>query len=518
MSDPIQRLVIVGGGSAGWMTAAALSSVLPSNRYSITLVESEAIGTVGVGEATLPHLRFFNQRLGISEPEFMRETRATYKLGIEFNHWGKLGDSYIHPFGEFGRPINGIGFHHYWLRLRSSVSADPIGDYSLPVVAAQAGRFAYPATDPESILSSYSYAYQMDSTLYAKFLRGRAESQGVTRVEGLIGEVKQDSASGNITAVKTQNGKEIEGDLFVDCSGFRGLLIEQTLNAGYENWQHWLPCDRAVAVACETAGTPLPYTRATADRAGWRWRIPLTHRTGNGHVYCSEFTDDETALNSLLEGLDGAPINDPNPLRFTTGRRRRMWVKNCVAIGLSAGFLEPLESTGIHLIQLGIMKLMEYLPGRPHDPTCADEFNRLMQMEIERIRDFLVLHYTATRRDDSPFWDHCRTMRRPDSLNEKWELFARRGHVDRYTEGLFLEPSWIAVYLGQRVIPQHYDPRVDAISLTTLGQAMSNMTGLIKGAANSLPEHAKALESLRDEQVQPNQGWKQSAMSLYRAT
>ncbi len=512
------------------MTAAALASALPTHRYDITLVESETIGTVGVGEATLPHLRYFNQRLGISEPEFMRQTRATYKLGIEFKNWGKVGDAYIHPFGEFGRPINGIGFHHYWLRLQQTIHTSSLGDYSLPVVAAQAGRFAYPATDPESILSSYSYAYQMDSTLYAKFLRGRAESQGVKRVEGLIGEVEQDAESGYITAVKTQDGKKIEGDLFVDCSGFRGLLIEQTLKAGYENWQHWLPCDRAVAIACETAGTPLPYTRATADQAGWRWRIPLTHRTGNGHVYSSEFTDDETALNALLEGLDGAPINDPNPLRFTTGRRRRMWVKNCVAIGLSAGFLEPLESTGIHLIQLGIMKLMEYLPrhqsggepgnqrGGQHESVCAEEFNRLMQMEIERIRDFLVLHYAATRRKDSPFWDYCRTMPKPDSLTEKWELFARRGHVDRYTEGLFLEPSWIAVYLGQRVIPQHYDPRVDAVSLTALAQAMSNMAGLINGAANSLPDHGQALANLGDEQSAANPGWKQSAMSLYRAT
>lgn len=509
----IKHVVIVGGGTAGWMTAAALSVLFKKKDFSIDLIESEQIGTVGVGEATLPHLRFFNQRLGIDEPDFMRHTQATFKLGIEFVNWGRLGDSYIHPFGDFGRSMNGVGFHHYWLRLHTAGFGEDIGDYSLPVVAARAGRFAYPSDDPASVLSSYSYAYQLDSTLYAGYLRQYSEARGVVRHEGIVNEVTLHPETGFIKGVTLNSGRRLEGQLFIDCSGFRGVLIEQALGAGYEHWKHWLPCDRAIAIPSENVGDIKPYTRATAQRAGWRWRIPLQHRMGNGHVYSSDFLDDDDALEILYAGIEGQPLVEPNRLRFSTGRRKTMWRKNCVAIGLSAGFLEPLESTGIHLIQLAIMKLIELFPDADFDPHHAREFNRSLRMQIERIRDFLVLHYTATERDDSDFWNHCRTMQKPDELEARMELFRARGHVSRYSEGLFLEPSWIAVCLGQRMFPERYDPRVDAHKLNGIGGNLDRLRRLIRGASDSLPTHASAIS----QNGSPGAGgWKPVAMSLYR--
>ena len=489
----------------------AIRSIQKKN-LSIDLVESAQIGTVGVGEATLPHLRFFNQRLGIDEPEFMQRTQATYKLGIEFANWGRLGDAYIHPFGDFGRSINGIGFHHYWLRMREEGRGLDIGDYSLPVVAARGNRFAYPSDDPESVLSSYSYAYQLDSSLYAAYLREFAEARGVRRHEGIVNDVELDPESGFIRAVTLDDGRELSGELFIDCSGFRGVLIEQALHAGYEHWSHWLPCDRAIAIPTENAGAVTPYTRATAERAGWRWRIPLRHRTGNGHVYSSDFTNDDDALSALLDGVSGEALAEPNYLRFATGRRKKMWQKNCVAIGLSAGFLEPLESTGIHLIQLAIMKMIELFPDTDFDPAYATEFNRSMQLEIERIRDFLVLHYTATDRNDTEFWNYCRTMEKPHDLQERMDLFRARAHVVRYTEGLFLEPSWIAVYLGQRIVPKHYDPRVDAHSSESIAGQLERLSKLIRSAADSLPTH----DALLSEKELGGTGWNRAAMSLYR--
>lgn len=445
----------------------------------------------------------------------MRNTEATYKLGIEFVNWGRIGDAYIHPFGDFGRSMNGIGFHQYWLRMHRMGQEPDIGEYSLPVVAAKAGRFAYPSSDPASVLSSYSYAYQLDSSLYAQYLRSYSEARGVTRHEGKVIDVSLNAENGFIEAVTLDDGRRLAGQLFIDCSGFRGLLIEQALAAGYEHWKHWLPCDRAIAIPSENVGETTPYTRATADVSGWRWRIPLRHRTGNGHVYSSDHISDEAALEALYDGLDGKPLAEPNYLRFATGRRKRAWLRNCVAIGLSAGFLEPLESTGIHLIQLGIMKLIEFFPDANCDPANAREFNRVMQMEIERIRDFLILHYTATERTDSTFWNDCRNLQKPDELEERMALFESRGHVVRYTEGLFLEPSWVAVYLGQGILPRHHDPRIDSHHIDTLTTQMERLKGLIRGAAHSLPAHDLALRQYQ----QPGgtaDGWKHAAMNLYR--
>ncbi|MDP3404169.1 MAG: tryptophan 7-halogenase [Brevundimonas sp.] len=485
----IRRIVIVGGGTAGWMTAAALSTLVNRPDLSIQLVESEEIGTVGVGEATIPHIRSFNQRLGLDEDMFMARTQATFKLGIEFRDWARLGDSYIHPFGAYGRSIDRVGFHHHWLRLRRAGTAAEIHDYSLPVVAARMGRFTRPGTDPRSLLSTFSYAFQFDAGLYAAYLREHAEAHGVVRTEGKVTRVEQDPHSGHIRAVELDRGDRIEGDLFIDCSGFRGLLIEGALKAGYEDWTQWLPCDRAVAVPCDTVEPSVPYTRATALEAGWSWRIPLQHRVGNGYVYSSAFLSDDQAVERLLGRLEGPARAEPRLLRFTTGRRRRQWLGNCVAIGLSSGFLEPLESTSIHLIQAAITTLVELFPDTGFDPADADEFNRVMDLEYDRIRDFLVLHYNATERDDTPFWDHCRTMAVPDSLAEKMALFRERGVVARYRDGLFLEPSWLAVYFGQRMEPNAWDPLSDRAPDGPLAETLETLRTSIQREAAAMPLH-----------------------------
>ncbi|QYJ08475.1 tryptophan 7-halogenase [Qipengyuania flava] len=477
------------------MTAAGLASMLGPTGLRITLVESEAIGVVGVGEATLPHIKQFNDTIGVDEAEFMAATSATFKLGIEFVDWGRKGDSYIHPFGDFGMPNNGVAFHQYWRKFADVEETGPLDSYSLPVIASRMGRFQPPSDDPRSVLSTYRYAYQFDALQYAPFMRRHAEARGVTRVEGKVVSVEREPEQGTIRSITLEDGRSIEGDLFVDCTGFFGLLIEKTLETGYERWDEWLPCDRAVAVPCESSGPLLPFTRATADTAGWRWRIPLQHRTGNGHVYASAFTNDEEACESLLTNLDGAALADPRVLRFTTGKRRKLWNGNCVAIGLSGGFLEPLESTSIYLIQEGITKLLELFPSHGGYHVEREEYNRRMDLEFERIRDFLVLHYHATERDDSAFWNHMRTMQVPDSLAEKIELFTAHGHVARYDHGLFLVPSWVAVMIGQRMLPQSYDWRVDQLPSAEVRQHLAGLKNHIAKAAASMPDHAEYLQS-----------------------
>jgi tryptophan 7-halogenase len=486
---PIGKIVVLGGGTAGWMTAAALSHRLSGQNIQITLIESEEIGTVGVGEATVPHIRFFNAKLGIDEADFMARTKATFKLGIEFCNWGRIGDSYIHPFGVFGQEIDGVAFHHHWARMHRAGNLDPIDAYSLPVTAARMGRFAYPDSDPRALLSTYSYAYQFDAGLYAAFLRDYAEARGVVRSEGKVVDVGQDSATGFVTSVTLDNGAQIGADLFVDCSGFRGLLIEQTLASGYDDWSHWLPCDRAVAVPCATKGELSPYTRATAKDAGWIWRIPLQHRVGNGHVYCSSYISDEAAADALVTQLETAPIAKLNFLRFKTGKRRTQWTKNVVAIGLSAGFLEPLESTSIHLIQLAIGRLLDLFPDSDWDPILATEYNRLMDLEYERVRDFLILHYHATKRADTPFWNYVRTMPVPNSLAHKMEMFRERGVVVNYRDGMFLDASWIAVYLGQGLVPQNTDPLALGIDEDQLSAQLTRLRLDCHHAAATLPTH-----------------------------
>jgi tryptophan halogenase len=486
---PLRSILVVGGGTAGWMTAAALANRLQGLPIAIRLVESEEIGTVGVGEATLPHLRHFNVKLGLDEADFMRKTKATFKLGIEFRGWGALGESYIHPFGDFGEPMADIPFHHHWLRSAQNGGAHPLEEFSPPIVASRRGRFAPPSSDPRSPLSSYSYAYHIDAILYARYLRGYAEARGVVRTEGKIAKVEQRAADGFIEAVVLESGLRIAADLFVDCSGFRGLLIEQTLKAGYDDWSRWLPCDRAIAVPCADAEPLAPYTRATAYDAGWQFRIPLQHRVGNGYVYASSFIEDDAAEAALLSRLESAAKAEPRRLRFTAGRRKRQWDKNCVSIGLASGFLEPLESTSIYLIQAGVGRLLDLLPDRSFDPADADEFNRMMDRELERVRDFLILHYCATRRDDSPFWDYVRTMPIPDSLAEKVELFRERGAVVGYTDGVFLEPSWLAVYFGQGISPSRPHPLAEAIPLDRLEQQLSRIRAGISWAVDALPSH-----------------------------
>ena len=490
------RTLIVGGGTAGWMTAAALARLLPQRLVNIRLVESEQIGTVGVGEATVPHIRFFNTKLGFDEADFMARTRATFKLGIEFRNWGRIGDAYIHPFGAFGQDLAGIPFHQHWLRARLACHIGSIQDFSLPILAAHSGRFARPDEDLSSTLSTYSYAYQFDASLYAAYLRRFAEARGVRRSEGRIVKVARHAERGDIESVTLENGEVLAADFFVDCSGFRGLLIEETLGAGYEEWTEWLPCDRAWAAPCNMAGPLTPYTRATAHDAGWFWRIPLQHRVGNGHVYSSAFTSDETALAGLIGQLESPPLAEPRQLRFTAGKRRKQWSGNVVSIGLAAGFLEPLESTSIHLIQLAIGYLLDLFPGREREPMNEAEFNRVMALEYERIRDFLILHYHATTRADTAFWDYCRNMRVPDSLAYRLELFRERGIVPHYREGMFLDASWLAVYLGQNVVPQQYDPLCDRLPAEALAQRLEDIRGEYATAVQQMPLHADFLQSI----------------------
>jgi tryptophan halogenase len=489
------RLVIVGGGTAGWMTAAAFAATLRRDHCEVRLIESSEIGIVGVGEATLPHIRFFNQRIGIDERELMARTHATFKLGIEFVDWARRGDSYIHPFGAFGTPAGGVSFHNLWLRQHRAGKAAPLEEYSLPIVACRRNKFALPSDDKSTLSSTFGYAFQFDASLYAQYLRGFSEQRGVKRTDAKVIDVALRGTDGFIESITLDTGEIVPGDLFIDCSGFRGLLIEQALKTGYDEWTRWLPCDRAVAMPCENAGPLTPYTRATAREAGWQWRIPLQHRTGNGYVYSSRFITDDEAGAKLTSRLDGKALADPRFLRFTAGRRRKTWNRNCVAIGLAGGFLEPLESTSIHLIQVAITTLLDYLaPAREFDPRIVDAFNRWIEMEYDRVRDFLILHYHATERDDTPLWNYCRTMDVPDTLEHRMELFRRRAHVVKYKDGLFLEPSWLAVYFGQRVMPDGHDPRADATSDAELDGWMSNMHARIAAAADTMADHETFLK------------------------
>ncbi|MDJ0643152.1 MAG: tryptophan 7-halogenase [Erythrobacter sp.] len=495
-AEKINDIVVVGGGTAGWMTAAGLSSMLGPAGLKVTLIESDSIGVVGVGEATLPHIKLFNDTIGVDEAEFMSATSATFKLGIEFVNWGRKGDSYIHPFGEFGLANEGVAFHQYWRKFADLQEVGQLEDYSLPVIACREGRFQPPSDDPRSVLSTYRYAYQFDALQYAPFMRSHAEKRGVARLEGKVVDVALEGESGRVTSLTLEDGRTVDGDLFIDCTGFFGLLIEQQLQAGYDDWSEWLPADRAVAVPCESAGPLRPYTRATAHGAGWSWRIPLQHRTGNGHVYSSQFLSDEEACSTLLDELEGNPLSEPRQLRFVTGKRRRLWDRNVVAIGLSGGFLEPLESTSIYLIQEGISKLLELFPDTHDCAVERAEYNRWMDLQFERIRDFLILHYHATERDDSPFWNHMRTMTPPDSLRERMELFRAHGHVSAYEHGLFLVPSWIAVLIGQRVFPRGYDSRVDGIADDQVLKHLAGLKAHMQSAAGSMQDHAAYLSAM----------------------
>ncbi|GAA4763469.1 tryptophan 7-halogenase [Stakelama sediminis] len=488
--DPVRSIVIVGGGTAGWMAAAAVSRFLNNGQRQFTLVESDTIGTIGVGEATIPPIVNFNRMLGIEENDFMRATQATFKLGIEFVDWYRRGKRYLHPFGELGHDFEGVAFHQFWSAYRDQADVGAITDYSITAAACYANAYAPAERDPRSPLRQMTHAYHFDATLYAAYLRRRSEVQGVTRVEGRIVDVEQDGESGFVTALLLEDGRRVEGDLFLDCSGFRSLLLGKTLDVAYRDWSRWLPCDRAVALPGERLSPLPPYTRATADSAGWRWRIPLQHRTGNGHVYSSAYMDANMAEQALRDGLETPPAGEARHLGFTTGVRERFWEKNVIALGLSGGFIEPLESTSIHLIQTGISKLFWLFPDRRPSAVERREYNRLMTEQYEYIRDFIVLHYKATARDDTPFWNHVRTMDVPDSLAHKIDLFREKGRVLRYDHDLFGVPSWVAVMLGQHVLPHGHDPLVDSMDPARVQQTMQRMRATLTATAARIPSHA----------------------------
>jgi len=496
MHDRISSITVVGGGSAGWMAAAALATYLGKGA-SIRLVESEEIGIVGVGEASVPHIRQFNgQWLGIEEADFVKRTQATAKLGIEFRDWGRIGDSYIHGFGIIGRSLGPLPFHQFWLKLHQSGRAAPIGAYSAQTVMAPQGRFA-PGdgnAPPHSPLADIAYAYHFDATLYARYLRELAEGRGVRRIEGKVVKVNQRGGDGFIESLTLESGQVVDGELFIDCSGFRGLLIEETLQTGYVDWSHWLPCDRALAVPSERLDTITPYTRATARAAGWQWRIPLQHRTGNGYVYSSRHTSDDEAAATLLANLDGKALAEPRRLAFTTGMRKRFWNRNVVAVGLAGGFLEPLESTSIYLAQSGITRLLTLFPRRDFDPQLIERYNRESTFEYERIRDFLILHYNATERNDTPFWDQCRTMAIPDTLRETIDLFRTDGRYFRNGEDFFALPSWVQVMLGQRIEPRGYHPIVDEMPEDRLVEQVEGMRRMLAQAVGTMPTHQEWID------------------------
>jgi len=490
----VRKVVIVGGGTAGWMVAAAFSKVLGPAGMVIELVESEEIGTVGVGEATIPQLLHFNQLLELDENEFVRATQATYKLGIEFVDWRRIGDRYIHPFGSYGIAMLGVDFQHFWLKGRRLGEMAPLDAYSIAAVAARQGRFLRPIPDQtRSPLSKISYAFQFDAALYARYLRRYAEARGVLRTEGRIVDVHLAGERGLVEAVSLSDGRRIKGELFIDCSGFRGLLIEQTLRSGYEDWSGWLPCDRAVAVPCARIEDPIPYTRATARPAGWQWRIPLQHRTGNGYVYSSRCVSDDEAAATLLANLDGEPLAEPRVLRFTGGHRRRPWVGNVVSMGLASGFLEPLESTSIHMVQSAIARLLTLFPSARFEQPEIDEYNRQTILEYVNVRDFLVLHYKATERHDTSFWNHCRALSPPVGLERKLKLYSTNGRIVRDKDELFTETSWLAVMAGQGIEAAGYHPVVDLIGDGETLARLADVRAVNQRAASLMPRHVDFL-------------------------
>ena len=492
--EPVRSVLIVGGGTAGWMTASALARAFPRESLRVTLVESEEIGVVGVGEATVPILQHLHGLLGVDERAFLKATNGTYKLGIEFRDWARIGDVFFHGFGDYGPTIQQIQPHHHWLRLRQLGDPTWLDDYSMPYAIARRGRFAIPPVKSPNPAVAYKHAFHFDASLYGQFLRRIAQGDGVERVEGKIVDVSLRPADGFVDEITLADGRKFSADLFIDCSGFRGLLIEQALGTGYEDWRKWLPCDSALAVPSEVTSPPTPYTRSTAREAGWQWRIPLQHRIGNGHVYSSAFVSDEKARETLLANLDGAPLSEPRQLRFIAGRRKKAWNKNCVAIGLAAGFMEPLESTSIQLILTGAVRLFDHFPDRSMNAAAVDEYNRLTANEYERIRDFLIAHYCLTSRTDSEFWRHCAIIDVPDSLQHKIELFKATGKVALSSEESYLEPSWVAIFVGNGLIPERYHPTVNTIPPEQLAKIMHDRRAEIARVAESMPTHQAFIE------------------------
>jgi Tryptophan halogenase len=494
----IRHIVVVGGGTAGWMAAAPLAQLLgradAAARCEIVLIESPEIGTVGVGEATLPTIRFYNRTLALDNSEFMRKTQASFKLGIEFKDWGHLGNRFFHGFGDFGPPILNRSSVMHWLRLHRQGGMGSHEDWSTATVMARRNRFVPPEGDLKSAANAYSYAFHFDAGLYANFLRDYAMERGVKRVEGTIVDVSLRPGDGFVTAVTLADGRRIAGDLFIDCSGFRALLIEGVCQTGYDDWTRWLPCDSAQAVPCARVEPLTPYTTSTARSAGWQWRIPLQHRTGNGHVYCSGYMSDEAAGQVLMQNLDGPAQGEPRQLRFKTGMRKKAWDRNVVAIGLSSGFLEPLESTSIQLIMDGIGHLIELFPDRRCDRHLADEYNRRMARQYTSIRDFIVLHYKLTKREDSEFWRCCAAMPIPDTLNHQIELFRRSGRIAILDPDSFAEPSWVSIFLGLGVWPERDDPLLRQVDEQALRLHFQRLRTAIARTVDDIPDHGAFID------------------------
>jgi tryptophan halogenase len=486
MNDGIRKTVIVGGGTAGWMAAAALSKSF-GETLDIRLIESDEIGTVGVGEATIPPIRNIHLLFELTETEFLKAVNGTFKLGIEFENWGELGERYFHPFSAHGIDTWAAQFHHYWVRARQSGERAPLDEFSLEAAMARANRFGLEGD------RKAGYAYHFDAALYAKLLRRIAEQHGVTRTEGKVVDVDLHPDSGFIESVKLESGERIDGDLFIDCSGFRGLLIEQALETGWEDWGHWLRNDRAVAVQTESTAPPPPYTRSMARSCGWQWKIPLQSRVGNGLVYGSDYLAEDEAIRLLLDNIEGRAITDPRPIRFRTGRRLKQWNRNCVALGLASGFLEPLESTSIHLIQNGIIRLIKLFPGRGIEQAEVDQYNREVAAELSHIRDFIIAHYKVTQRADSPYWNDCRNMDVPETLAHKLELFRHGGKIFRDDNELFSEPSWTAVLVGQGLVPEEYHPFADTMRDAEVVQMLARVKGNIARLVGAQPMHAEYL-------------------------
>ena len=507
MKNPnIKSFVIVGGGTAGWMSAAALSRIVGTQECAITLIESERIGTVGVGEATIPPIVEFNNLLGINSDEMLRETNGTFKLGIEFINWGKKGDSYMHPFGSFGRTILNVSFWHYWKKAFDLGISPGLENYSLNWLAAKENRFFRGAQIPNSPLTKIPHAYHFDANLYAKFLRNFSVNLGVNRIEGEVRDVMQNSESGFITGLRLSDESIIQGDFFLDCTGFKGLLIEQCLNTGYEDWSHLLPCDRALAVPSEAINPKHPYTKSIAHSIGWQWRIPLQHRTGNGIVYCSKFSNDQAAADILIDNLPSPALSEPKNLRFKTGKRKKIWSKNCLSIGLASGFMEPLESTSIHLIQSTIMRFFSLFPHKENFETEMSYFNKSIDEEFKSIRDFLILHYKLTTRDDSELWNYCRNMEIPDSLTEKLELYRSGSWLERNNKELFGVDSWLSVLNGQNAKANSYNPLVDTLPESELKKIMQDTKEVLAQCSSSIPDHEQFILdncASRDHQLNP---------------
>lgn len=481
-NQPVQRIVIAGGGTAGWMAAAAIARTL-GRTVDLTLVESEAIGTIGVGESTIPPLVNFNRLLGINEADFMRATQATFKLGILFDDWKDVGSRYFHSFGLTGKDHWSAGFQHFWMHGRTKGHDQPYDDYCMELVAALEGKFAHLPGD------RMNYAYQLDSGLYARFLRQMAEGDGTRRVEGKIARVELNSESGDIAALVLDGERRIAGDLFLDCTGFRALLIEGALHAGFDDWTHWLPCDAAIALQTPNVRPPVPYTRAMAHDTGWQWRIPLQHRTGNGIVYCSRYLDRDAALDRLLGNVEGEVLTEPNFLRFAAGARRQQWHRNCIAVGLSGGFMEPLESTSIHLIQRSVLRFIRLLPHGRVSARDIAEYNDQQMQDMEQIRDFLILHYKATDRRDSAFWRQCAAMAIPGTLEQKIELFRETGRVFRRNDELFAENSWVQVMMGQGIEPQSHHPIAGKLRDDELDRLLETIRAEVRQTVDKLPPH-----------------------------